>query len=242
MTRPGCPDAETLAALAIGEDLGAARAALADHVVGCEACRADFRLLSRLHDTAQEIERAPAPRRAWLPPVAAAAAAFVLGALVARNGPPTLPSPSASPIPEASASPAADARDAEIAALRRDLEAARTPALNVPIVDLEPGRARGGGPPEAEIRLRSGAWVTAVLAVPGGAQDGLHGLEILDAAGRSVWRGHGLRRNEYGTFTVAIPERLLPPGRYEFVLSRPSAEGASRVVMRYPVRVREETP
>jgi hypothetical protein len=242
MTRPGCPDPETLAALAIGEDVGPERAALADHIVGCETCRADFRLLSRLHDTAQEIEHAPAPRRAWLPPLAAAAAAFALGLVMARNGPFARPRPSVSPTPAARAAPAADARDAEIAALRRDLEAAGAPAVNVPIVDLEPGRVRGASAPEAEIRLRSGGWVTAVLAVPGGAPGGEHALEIRDASGRTVWQGGGLRRNEYGTFTVAIPARLLPPGRYEFVLARPASDGAARVVMVYPVRVREEGP
>ena len=239
MTRPGCPDPEALAALAVGGDL-AARSELADHVLTCAECRADFRLLARMHRTAQEIEHAP--RRAWLPPLAAAAAAFALGLLLGRTGPFPRPVPPAATPTAAASAPAADERAGEVADLRSRLEAARAPAVNVPIVDLEPDRSRGAGGAEADVRMPAEGWVTAVLAVSGGAAEGDHALEIRDASGRVVWRGEGLQRNDYGTFTVALPSHLLPPGRYELRLSRPAGDGAARLVQAYRISVRAAEP
>ncbi len=84
-----CPDAEALAALAMGEGEPAARRALADHVVSCAACAADFRLLRELHREASPAaprDRRPT-RRAWLAGAAAAAlGAVVLVPLLLREG------------------------------------------------------------------------------------------------------------------------------------------------------------
>jgi hypothetical protein len=85
-----CPDAEALAALALGEGAPEARAALADHVVTCSSCAADFRLLRALHaEASPEMPEAsvagPAgaprklPRRRWV--LGAAAAALVAAGL-----------------------------------------------------------------------------------------------------------------------------------------------------------------
>jgi hypothetical protein len=75
-----CPGAEALAALAMGEGEPDERRAVADHVVACAACAADFRLLRELHHEALPAaprDRRPA-RRAWL----ATAAAAAVGAVV----------------------------------------------------------------------------------------------------------------------------------------------------------------
>ena len=82
------------------------------------------------------------------------------------------------------------------------------------------------------------AWATFVLTVSGGASAGTHRLEIQREEGPVVWRGDGLVANRFGTFTVAVPSALLPAGRYQFVLSRPARDGASRPVQTYRLVVR----
>jgi hypothetical protein len=239
-SRPPCPDAEALAALALGEGEVEARRELADHVIGCPACAADFRLLREMHEAAQNAERPR--RRPWLP-AAAAAAAFAIGLLLGRGSSTPVPTPDDSPARLAEARRRLAEHESELAAVRRELDSAGTPAVNVPIVDLEPGRARGTGDAEAELRLPPGArWVTAVLTVSGSVSGGEHMLEIRGERSRTVWRGDGLVRSRFGTFTVAVPSRLLPPGRYEFLLSRPTRDGPPRVVQTYHLVVRSAGP
>src|SRR5688500_5153325 len=125
-------------------------------------------------------------------------------------------------------------KDSELAAMKGRQAAAPAPALNVPIVDLDTGGARGASSAGALLRVPPGtAWVTFVLSVSGGASTQTHGLEIRSEDGRVVWRGDGLVANRFGTFTVALPTALLPAGRCEFVLSRPARDGAPRVVQTY---------
>jgi hypothetical protein len=80
-----CPSPEELAALAIGETPEVERARLADHVVACARCAADWRILSETHR-----ESAPQPARGirWLPIAAAAAVLAIVGFLVFRAVPP----------------------------------------------------------------------------------------------------------------------------------------------------------
>jgi hypothetical protein len=86
-----CPDPELLAGLALGEAVSADRRALADHVVGCRRCAADFRLLRELHGEAQR----PARRRRFWGGLAAAAAVVIVavaglwprGGEIATRGP-----------------------------------------------------------------------------------------------------------------------------------------------------------
>jgi len=79
-----CPSPEELAALAIGDAPEAERARLADHVVACARCAADWRILSETHR-----ESAPQPARGirWLPIAAAAAVLAIVGFLVFRAVP-----------------------------------------------------------------------------------------------------------------------------------------------------------
>ena len=84
-----CPDAETLAGLALGEPDSGARRAAADHVAACPSCAADFRLLREMHREAARQGAAPrTSRRAWLAAAAAAAlAVVVLTPLLLRERP-----------------------------------------------------------------------------------------------------------------------------------------------------------
>jgi hypothetical protein len=87
---PGpCPSPEQLTALAIGEMLEPERSRLADHVVACARCAADWRILSETN-----CDLAPQPRRGirWFALAAAAAVLVVVGLLVIR---PSAPRPEA---------------------------------------------------------------------------------------------------------------------------------------------------
>ena len=81
----GCPDAEALAGLALGEGTPESRRAIADHVITCPRCAADYRLLREMHaEAAREqpaaVAAVPPARRGWW--LAAAAAALAAVALV----------------------------------------------------------------------------------------------------------------------------------------------------------------
>ena len=81
-----CPDAEDLAALAIGET--ANRERIADHVVSCRRCGANYRILLDLHKEASPPLRPRVSALAWIAvaSVALAAAAGVLLFLRAGRG------------------------------------------------------------------------------------------------------------------------------------------------------------
>jgi len=76
-----CPDAETLAALVVGDLEGEARARCANHVPTCRSCSDDYRSLAEIHARASTELRPRSPRRI-LPIAAAVAAALLAGALI----------------------------------------------------------------------------------------------------------------------------------------------------------------
>lgn len=79
----GCPDAETLAGLALKDVPPEKREALADHVVSCRRCSEDYQILSRTNAEAAPMGR-PLAARIWI-----AAAVILLavagGVFVARR-------------------------------------------------------------------------------------------------------------------------------------------------------------
>jgi len=70
----GCPTAEALAALAIGEPADD-RDRLADHIVSCIPCSEAYQILARTHAESQKTFERGLPRRVWL-----AAAAVLIAA------------------------------------------------------------------------------------------------------------------------------------------------------------------
>jgi hypothetical protein len=71
----------------VGEGEPAARLALADHVVACATCAADFRLLRELHEEASRERRRPS-RWVWMAAGAAAGLALVAVAPLLLREPP----------------------------------------------------------------------------------------------------------------------------------------------------------
>jgi anti-sigma factor RsiW len=109
----------------------------------------------------------------------------------------------------------------QVAALRRDLEALSQPQLNEPVIDLDPRDSTRGLSTHAPRTLRIPATATVftlVLNSTGQPSSPDYGLDILDQHGGVVWTGRGLHESPFATFTVAVPQRLLPAGRYRLTL------------------------
>jgi hypothetical protein len=117
------------------------------------------------------------------------------------------------------------------------------PELNVPAFDLYPdGLVRRGDSVANELAVpASSATAMFVLNSETSPASGPLGLEIADEAGRVVWRGAGLVRRATGEYTVAVPTRLLPTGRYTLTVY--SGSGRARAPLeRYRFRVNRASP
>lgn len=267
-----CPPAEALAALAVGEPVGASpeeRLALADHVASCRRCAALYRDLLDLHREAQRAappERvegaagAPRPRagRAWVLAAAALAALFLAGwsfwllgqnrrlaaELAAASAPPAAGREAAGRLGEVEAALGrlagltrdAAAQTERIARLEGEVAELRAPRFNVPVLDLDPaaGAARGEPGAARAVELPAGtALVTLILNPSAPPAAGSYGLEILDAGGRRVWAGNGLRPTPWDNFSLAVPRALLPDGRYRLRL----ADERGKTLETYEVRI-----
>ncbi len=101
------------------------------------------------------------------------------------------------------------------AELSAELERARAPQANVPILFL--GAERGGpaaGEPTFQLRLPAAPGrVVLALEVDPPLRDS-YGVILSSAGGRELWRGSDLRPNEMGTLSLSLPTTLLPPGDY----------------------------
>ena len=127
--------------------------------------------------------------------------------------------------------------ESQLSALEKEARTSLAPQLNVPIVDLEPDALRGAAPPVKVVALPAGTEIiTLVLATTTADRKfAEYGLEIAGRAGSIVWRGSGLRKSPYDTFTVALPRRLIPDGEYR--VSLVGIDGGRREVLdRYAIR------
>lgn len=138
--------------------------------------------------------RAPPPRSAWSRHAPALAAAFLLLAV---------------------------GLGAWAVRLHSKLEALGAPQPGIPIVHLEPpGSTRGD---RAPVEVGAGQRFVVILN-PTAPPHVEHRLEITTAGGEPVWSGGGLFPTGAGTFHVELSRRLLPPGSYRLLLSRPRSE------------------
>lgn len=98
------------------------------------------------------------------------------------------------------------------ASAAEQLDAARRPQGNVPILFLDP--ERGGGEPTHRVsRSAAGASIVLALTVDPPYKPSYRAV-LRDAAGREIWRGEGLEVNEMETLTLSLPTTLLAPGDY----------------------------
>ncbi len=112
-------------------------------------------------------------------------------------------------------------REVQIANLPTTGTQLSKPELNVRIIDLEPGaanRGESGGALKRVILSKGASFFTCVLNVTGQPSFTNYSLKITNQRGQTMWQGAGLRKSPDNTFTLALPSRLLPAGRYQLKL------------------------
>ena len=253
--RARCLDAGTIAALTAGELHEPRRSEALNHLTRCSECAEEVRLIGPLHEWAAGAAGDPSiaahhaqiHRPVFSRPVAFALAASVILPLsgvaawqwmeIQRlhdtlDHSPVVLSRRATPAQDAA--PDLAPRVAELEAELRQLS---QPQLNPLIIDLEPDALRSGGSARTIDVPRGAAFFNVILSTATESSHPIYALEIRNARQEVVWRGTGLKRSEYGTFTAALPTRLLPSGSYQLRLVgvRGSRE---EVLQRYDVRVR----
>ena len=134
----------------------------------------------------------------------------------------------------------AEQQQTEIAELRRSVDDLLQPQVNVPITDLEQ-QANRGGDGATTVTLPVGANIfTLILHVADGPSFPDYALEVIDGRGRPLIRAQSLRKSQLNTFTVALPRRLLPAGRYRlklYGLRSGHGELVGEVVAEYQMRL-----
>lgn len=120
----------------------------------------------------------------------------------------------------------------EMDALEERLAELASPRPNAVIRDLFPRSGQRGGGDETGALPRDRGPVTLILHLAEPAADAGYRLELVDAAGREVWSGPGLKPTPFGSFTLTLPVAALPGGRYELRLY-----AGEELVERYPLEL-----
>jgi hypothetical protein len=135
----------------------------------------------------------------------------------------------------------AEQQQTEIAELRRSVDDLSQPQVNVPITDLEQQANRRGGDGATTVTAPVGANIfTLILHVADGPSFPDYALEVIDGRGQRLMRARSLRKSQLNTFTVALPRRLLPAGRYRlklYGLRSGHGEVVGEVVAEYQMRL-----
>lgn len=100
------------------------------------------------------------------------------------------------------------------ASLRQTVGDLSQPDLGAPVRDLPATASRGTDAPSVVSLAPDDRFFTLVLS-PADPRDFLDHEVVLEKAGGSeVWRGRGLRKNRYGTFSLILARRLTGTGDY----------------------------
>lgn len=98
--------------------------------------------------------------------------------------------------------------------LGRQLDEARQPQINAPVQDLR-APSRGAGSPAVTLDLEPGTRLFTLVVQPASREDHPdYEAALLRADGSEVWRGRGLRKNRFGSFTLTLSRDLAGPGSY----------------------------
>lgn len=155
----------------------------------------------------------PARRRAAPPPWMSALAAALLVAVIGLS--------------------------AWVASLLRTVEELSRPEVNAPVLDLVPlgiGQRDEAAAPDAEVP--SGARLFTLILSParrGDFQD--YEAEIASSGGAVVWRARGLRPNDYGSFSLAVPRSSLGAGEHRLRLLGIGSGGEREPLGEYALRI-----
>ena len=246
-SRRDCPSGETLARAAAGELSRAERELVVDHLAGCSDCAEEYRLATSLEPWAASAATGSARLRItpWLFGLAAAAVVVISTSAglwsyfeLRRS---MLKIERVTELSRRSAE--------ETAGLQREVDRLAQPHTNVVVADVfPPDAARGERESAGEQTIvvpTDARLFTVILNSNDAAPPGSNGytLDVLGDNGSRVWRGEGLQRSRFGTFTVALPRTLLPAGRYRLVLRVADPQAAptgSRIVHEYPLHIRYE--
>jgi hypothetical protein len=119
------------------------------------------------------------------------------------------------------------------------IEELSQPQLDAPIVDVEPGdEVRGAARPVKRINLPASTKVI-MLVLNTSAQHSYsnYGLEMVDARGQVTWKGDGLHKSQYDTFTVAVPRKAVADGPLRLRVYG-LVDGRRQLVEEYAVQIR----
>jgi hypothetical protein len=238
-SRRDCPSAETLARAAAGELMQVEREQIADHLGGCADCADEFRLASAVKPWADSASRpARVTRSRWVAAALPAAAVVLISVSVSVW---TYRELQRERENAEQASAAAAKATADASALRRTVDTLSQPQVDMVVADLYPADpARGASSTasgEQTLSIPADARIfTVILNTTDATEAPDYALQVTNSAGSTVWSSRGLHKNRYGTFTVALPQSLLPAGRYRFVLSAVRPDG-SRPIQEYQVTI-----
>jgi hypothetical protein len=99
-----------------------------------------------------------------------------------------------------------------VALLRREVGQLSAPIFDIPANEVVLGGGDRGG---SVLEIPRGAsHVLLVLVVDAGIAPQEGRFEIVDAGGKTVWRGHRVHLIPAGEFRLVVPRGLLPDGRY----------------------------
>ena len=253
--RAQCLDSDTMMRLSEGELDPATTRSAADHLAGCSDCAAEYSLLDPLRrwadgatapfETNERVrELRPASRAAWPSALAAAAILAVVGLsatsfLQWRRAGDLADQLSGSLRQEAALRSERDAARHHASELSRSVDELSRPQINVPIIDLDAvGPLRGGATPAAKaIEVPPGATrFDIVLYVSDSTNYERYDIEIRGADEVVIWRAEGLRRSGFDTFTIGLPARMFPAGKYHLMLIGHTGN-ESRTVQRYDIQI-----
>jgi hypothetical protein len=162
----------------------------------------------------------------WPHAVAVAAALLALGYATGRvRAPATPPEPTVS-VPERRAAPAPEPQ----------APAPPEPQLNVPIFELRPDASAAAGQ-----RIEWPGFAPLATFVLGLGQEPArdeYALRVRTQDGALVLSAEGLKRTGSATLTLAVPRRMMPPGRYVFELLLPGSKPEADALRSYAIEVR----
>jgi hypothetical protein len=143
------------------------------------------------------------------------------------------------PAPVGGVSPSAD-YERQVAELRQQVDTLSQPQPNVFVFDLYPADATRSSSSSdvTTMNVPAGAnLITVILNTTAEYEDRDYSVDVLDQSGTRIWQGERLRKTAFGNFTLMVPRRFLPEGRYRIQL-RGVGSGQATVIEQYAVRVR----